>query len=184
MTPPGAFACDLQRYRSLGVRALLEPSLWAIAVYRLGQLSRVARPAASRYALLAVYLPLFAVVTLVTGIYLPRGARIGGGLRIWHFGGVFLHPKVVIGANCTLRQGVTIGDRRSGGGVPVLGNNVDVGAGAKILGALSVGDDVCVGANAVVLQDVPEGCTAVGVPARVLPRRPDLATAPGTNEGQ
>ena len=158
---------------------MLEPSLWAITTYRLGQACSAARLRPVRYLLLAVYLPLFAVVTLVTGIYLPRGARIGGGLRIWHFGGVFLHPDVVLGENCTLRQGVSIGDRWPGQGVPTIGDDVDVGAGAKILGPVRVGDRAAIGANAVVLRDVPDGHTAVGVPARILPRRSAVAGESG-----
>ena len=71
-----------------------------------------------------------------------------------------------IGANCLIFQQVTLGDRS--GGVPQIGGHVDIGAGAKIIGAVRIGDHARIGANAVVLQDVPEGKTAVGVPAVII----------------
>ena len=84
------------------------------------------------------------------------------------FGNIFLHSGVKIGANCTLRQGVTIGNRHEGGGVPVLEDNVDIGAYAQILGGIRVGKGARIGALSVVLQDVPPGATAVGIPAKIL----------------
>ena len=77
----------------------------------------------------------------------------------------------VFGDDCVIRNGVTVGLRNTGyRGSPVLGNRVDIGTGAKILGPIRIGDDVQIGANAVVLTDVPSNCIAIGVPARVLPR--------------
>ncbi|MNG29745.1 Serine acetyltransferase [compost metagenome] len=72
----------------------------------------------------------------------------------------------MIGENCVIRQGVTIGNRKSGDDVPTIGDNVDIGAGAVIIGKIKIGDNVKIGANAVVLKDVPDNCTAVGNPAR------------------
>ena len=96
-------------------------------------------------------------------------------MLIEHFGGIVVSGDAVLGDDVVLRNGVTIGLKRTGErGAPVIGNRVDIGAGAKILGAIHIGDDVVVGANAVVISDVPPGCLAVGVPARVIPRR-DLA---------
>ena len=84
----------------------------------------------------------------------------------------------VFGDDCVIRQGVTVGLRHRGQrGSPVLGDRVDIGAGAKLLGPIRIGNDVAIGANAVVLTDVPDGCVAVGVPARVLPRRGRLVDA-------
>jgi len=165
-----AFRQDLKRYRKNGKIEWYEPALWAIAVYRSGQWANRVRPGFLRSVLRFFHLPLFAIVTLLTGIYLPRSARIRGGLRIWHFGGVVVNPDTVIGRNCTIRHGVTIGNRKGAHDVPVLGDNVNVGAGAKILGSIRVGDNVNIGANAVVLCDVPDNSTAVGVPARVIAR--------------
>ena len=169
---PSLFRQDLARYRLKGKLQWHDPSLWAVAVYRLGQWCRRRRPRLLRRLLVALHTPLFAAVTLVTGVHLPRGARIGGGLRIWHFGCVVLHPSSVIGRNCTLRHGVTIGNRGvSDQAVPTIGDDVDIGSGAKLLGAIRIGNRVVVGANAVVLRDVPDDHLAVGVPARVLPRK-------------
>jgi serine O-acetyltransferase len=110
----------------------------------------------------------FRVVQLLTGISFTTDVEIGPGLRIWHFGGIFIHGHVRIGGDCVLRQGVTIGEREEGGPVPVLGERVDVGAYAQILGDVHVGDGARIGAMSVVLQSVPAGAVAVGNPARVV----------------
>ena len=92
--------------------------------------------------------------------------------RIDHFGGIIISGDAVFGDDCVVRNGVTVGLRHTGkSGSPVIGSRVDIGAGAKILGPIRIGDDVAIGANAVVLIDVPPNSIAVGVPARVLPRK-------------
>lgn len=108
--------------------------------------------------------------SIVTGADIPINADIGGGLLLPHPNGVVIHPGARIGPNCLIFQQVTIGMRGSHG-VPVLGGHVDVGAGARILGAVTVGNDAEIGANAVVLVDVPCNHVAVGVPAVVRPRK-------------
>lgn len=118
------------------------------------------------------------LIEITTGISLPAEATIGPGLRIHHFGGIILHSQAVLGAGCTLYQGVTLGDLGGWGGAPCLGDHVLLGAGAKVLGAITIGDHCAIGANAVVLDSVPAGCVAVGVPAVVKPRRSMDATAP------
>ena len=104
-------------------------------------------------------------IEIVTGISIPAQAQIGKGLRIHHFGGIIIHSETVIGEGCTLYHGVTLGDRGGWGGAPRIGNHVMIGAGAKILGDVTVGDDCRIGANAVVTTSVPPRCLAVGVPA-------------------
>jgi len=108
------------------------------------------------------------VVETVTGISLPLGVQAGPGLRIHHFGGIFIHNDAVLGRGVTLRQGVTIGDRQPDGPVPVIGDDVEIGAYAQVLGGVTVGPGARIGAMSVVLQDVPAGATAVGIPARIL----------------
>jgi len=103
-----------------------------------------------------------------SGISIPPEATIGPGLLIYHFGGIMINSKAVLGRDCTLHHGVTIGNRRTGGGSPVIGDRVMVGAGAKVLGELTVGDDVEVGANAVVTSSVPDRAVVVGIPAHVV----------------
>ena len=105
-----------------------------------------------------------------TGIEIHPGAQIGKGLFIDHGMGVVIGETTQIGDNCTLYQGVTLGGTGKDHGKrhPTLGNNVLVGAGAKVLGPFTVGDNARVAAGAVVLDAVPPGATAVGVPARVV----------------
>lgn len=104
--------------------------------------------------------------SVVTGADIPLDCQIGGGLLLPHPNGIVIHPKAQIGPNCLIFQQVTIGTG-TGEMLPVIGGHVDIGAGAKILGGLRIGDHARIGANAVVLKDVPAGKTAVGVPAVV-----------------
>lgn len=106
----------------------------------------------------------------LTGIEIHPGAKIGRGLFIDHGSGVVIGETAVIGDNCTLYQGVTLGGTGKGKGKrhPTLGNNVMVGCGAKVLGPFTVGDNAKIAANAVVLEAIPANATAVGVPARVV----------------
>ncbi len=108
----------------------------------------------------------------LTGIEIHPGAKIGKGLLIDHGSGVVIGETAEIGDNCLLYQGVTLGGtgKDQGKRHPTLGNNVMVGSGAKILGPFKVGDGAKIAANAVVLEEVPPNCTAVGVPARIVRR--------------
>ena len=108
----------------------------------------------------------------LTGIEIHPGAQIGEGLFIDHGSGVVIGETTIIGDNCTLYQGVTLGGtgKESGKRHPTLGDNVMVGCGAKLLGNLTIGDNAKIAAGAVVLSDVPEDATAVGIPARVVRR--------------
>jgi serine O-acetyltransferase len=147
---------------------LKEQSIWAIWVYRLGRRLYARRSGPlGRIAMKLYWLP-FRLIETAVGITLPVSAEIGPGLRIWHFGTIIVHPDAVIGANCTLRQGVTIGDRYAGGPAPKIGNNVEFGAYAQVLGAVSIGNNCKIGAMSVVLTDVPDNATAVGIPARII----------------
>lgn len=107
-----------------------------------------------------------------TGIEIHPGAKIGKGLFIDHGAGVVIGETTEIGDNCTLYQNVTLGGTGKDVGKrhPTLGNNVMVGAGARVLGPFKIGDNSKIAANAVVLEEVPPNCTAVGVPARVVKR--------------
>ena len=113
---------------------------------------------------------LHAAITVIVGIYLPRGASIGPGLLIYHFGGIWVHPNAVIGRDCTLRNNVCIGNSFESEDAPIIGDNVEFGVGAVVIGKIHVGNNARIGANAVVLTDVPENCTAFGVPAYILPK--------------
>jgi serine O-acetyltransferase len=105
--------------------------------------------------------------SVVTGADIPLSCRLGGGLLLPHPNGIVIHPDAEIGPNCLLFQQVTIGTRE-GSGAPKIGGHVDVGAGAKIIGGVTIGQNARIGANSVVLDDVPPGTTAVGIPASIL----------------
>ncbi len=108
----------------------------------------------------------------MTGIEIHPAAKIGRGLVIDHGMGVVIGETAEIGDNCTIYQGVTLGGTGKDVGKrhPTLGNNVLVGAGAKVLGPLTIGDNTKIAANAVVLDKIPDDCTAVGIPAKVVRR--------------
>lgn len=120
--------------------------------------------------------------SVVTGAEIPLGCQIGGGLLLPHPNGIVVHPDVVIGPNCLLMQQVTLGTDGARAGVPTLVGRVDIGGGAKVLGGITLGAHCIVGANAVVLIDVPAGATVVGVPARVLGSPVDVRP-PASAEG-
>lgn len=159
--------CDLVRYG--GRRTFLrEQSLWAVWLYRRGR-KLDQRPADLLKRLLTnLYWLEFRFIETFTGVSLPKSAVIGPGLRVWHFGNIFVHPDATIGAHCTLRQGVTIGNRHVDGPVPIIGDNVELGAYAQVLGGIKIGNNCRIGAMSVVLQDMPDGSTAVGAPARLI----------------
>jgi serine O-acetyltransferase len=108
-------------------------------------------------------------VEITTGISIPVEARIGKGLRIHHFGGIVIHPAASLGEECTIYHGVTLGDLGVRGGAPRVGDRVVIGAGAKIIGDIEIGNDSRIGANAVVVRSVPPAHLAVGVPAAATP---------------
>lgn len=107
----------------------------------------------------------------IAGTDIPLNARLGGGLLIPHPNGIVIHPESEVGPNCLIFQQVTLGTAVRPG-LPRLGGHVDVGAGARILGPVTVGDHARIGANAVVLEDVPAGATVAGIPARPVTSKP------------
>jgi serine O-acetyltransferase len=160
--PASPGASKLETARSL-IRGILSPGFQALVVYRCfrwayvnGIPTQPARFVIERF------------IEIATGISIPAAAEIGPGLRIHHFGGIILHSAVRMGCNCTLYQGVTIGTDGISEAAPVLGNNVMVGAGAKILGKIALGDGCKVGANAVVVHSFPDNAVLVGIPARIV----------------
>jgi serine O-acetyltransferase len=156
------------------------PGFQALLVYRFGVWRMSIRSKLWRAPLSVLWRALFAGVRNLYGIELPYSARVGRRVIFEHQHGIVVHGNSVIGDDCILRQGVTLGIRRLDRltEAPVLGRAVNVGAGAKILGRVFVGDHAEIGANAVVLNDVPPHTLAVGVPARHVPR-PDARARRG-----
>ena len=170
------YQADLKRYPRRPF--LKEQSVWAIALYRFGRRNDRRKRGPIRWVGDRCYWLAYRVIETLTGVSIPKSVEVGPGLRIYHFGNIFVHAESKIGANCTLRQGVTIGNRHDGGPVPVLEDDVELGAYAQVLGGVRIGRGAKIGAMSVVLTDVPPGVTAVGVPARVVGSfQPTLAAA-------
>lgn len=167
---------DIRRYTDLmgrrpGAGDILDlaftQGIWAVLVYRFGAWVRPNRLFGVSAALKMIYFVLNKLIEIMTGISISSKAVIGKGLYIGHFSGIFIHGSARIGGNCSLSQGVTIGTLGLGKqGAPVIGDNVFIGTGAKVLGGITVGSNVRIGANAVVIADVPDNVTVVGVPAK------------------
>src|SRR5271154_4266345 len=154
-------------------RKLLGQGFWVMVVYRFGRWRYGIRARWLRAPFSALYKIMKVWAEILTGIDLPCEARVGRRFRIDHFGGIVISGDTVFGEDCIIRNGVTVGLRKTGQrGSPVIGDRVDIGAGAKVLGAIHIGSDVAIGANAVVLSDVPSNCVAVGIPARIIPAKP------------
>ncbi|MCU0906250.1 MAG: hypothetical protein MUF73_02140 [Rhodobacteraceae bacterium] len=150
----------------------LSQGFWALFWHRFGNRRMAVRPRLLRAPLTVVYRVMFKATEWVCGIHLPYNCRVGRRVRLEHFGGMILAPRS-IGSDVILRQNTTIGVARLTdlAGRPDIGDHVDVGAGAVIVGDLSVGRGAIIGANAVVTRSVPPYAVAVGAPARVIRRR-------------
>lgn len=147
------------------------PGFRAVAVHRFGVWRMGIKSKLVRAPFSVLYRFLHRRVRNGYGIELPYSATLGRRVVIEHQSGIVVHGNAVIGDDCVIRQGVTLGIRREDqpDQAPVLGQGVSVGAGAVILGGVHIGDGANIGANAVVLKDVPAGATAVGIPAKILP---------------
>ena len=146
-----------------------QPGFRAVAAHRFGVWRMHIKPKFLRAPFSVFYRMMYRHARNVYGIDLPYSVKLGQRVVIEHSSGIIIHGNAEIGEDCILRQGVTLGNRYLDKpfDAPHLGKRVNVGAGAKILGAVQIGDDAQIGANAVVLCDVPAGATAVGIPARI-----------------
>lgn len=150
---------------------LFQWELHAVILYRLNfHASRMRIPILGPAIGYGVYV-LQKLNEAVSGIRLPASIRVGPGFFILHTGNIGFHPLCKIGANFTVASGVSVAGKVLEQGVPAvpqIGDNVFLGAGAKVVGSVTIGNDVIVGANAVVVDDIPDGAVAVGNPARVV----------------
>jgi serine O-acetyltransferase len=179
---------DLQWYRAAnehrGLLSVLgDRFFWVCANYRIGRWASQLRIPLIRTLARLAYGLLNLVVSTITSCDIRSGAKIGQRFLVHSSRGLLITKGVCIGDDCVVNSGVCIVNRANnrGEGVPVIGNGVRIGVGAKILGGITVGDGAVIGANAVVIQDVPAGHLAVGVPAQIKPlRRSDTSAERAT----
>ena len=154
-----------------------KPGFRAIAIHRFGVWRMFIQPKLLRAPFSILYRMLYRKVRNTYGIEVPYTAKIGRRVIIEHQSGIVIHGSCILGDDCIIRQGVTLGNRyvHQPFDAPQLGNRVNVGAGAKVFGKVHLGDDANIGANAVVLCDVPAHATAVGIPAKVRVKSPPAA---------
>ncbi|MGF1493515.1 MAG: serine O-acetyltransferase [Microcoleaceae cyanobacterium] len=158
-------------HQSWPLLLLTKQGLWAIAQYRLSAwIDQQVRLPMIRPLLQGICLIWKKLIELTMGIELPRQVTIDQGLFLPHAQNIVLHPDVRMGRDCTISHGVTIGlaGRGANQGTPEIGNRVYIAPGAKVFGKIRIGDDVAIGANAVVTKDLPDGAVAVGIPAKVI----------------
>lgn len=144
---------------------------WHIMLlFRLGKIIYAINIPVISHILKLLFQILWFLITTFYGIWLDLSCDIGPGFYIGHFGGIVINGK--FGSNCSIGQGVTVGSKGAGksDGWPVLGDNVYIGAGAKIIGSINIGSHSVIGANAVVIKDVPHNSLAAGVPAIIRER--------------
>lgn len=154
------------------LRAALTHGFIAVAIYRYGRWTRTVRPWLFALPFKVVYHLLHVPTELLLGISIPASARIGPGLYIGHFGGIFLHGDA--GRNLSVGQGVTLGFKGAGKSTrwPDIGDDVYIGTGAKVIGDIRIGNGVVIGANTVVTKDVPDHMRVVGAAIRMSPLPP------------
>lgn len=147
---------------------------WAILVYRFGHARFVISNKWIRLPWTLIYFFLNKLVEIFCGIAIGATAKIGRRLHIEHHGCIVVHGAAEIGDDCLIRHGVTIGNL--GGedalGAPKIGDGVQIGAGAKLMGRITIGSGAVIGANAVVIRDVPDRAVVVGIPGRIVKIRP------------
>ena len=162
-------------------RNLFEPGFWAVAVHRFGNARMSIRFKLLRAPLTILYKLMFAAVNWLWGINLPYNTRLGRRVRIWHHGGIWLGARAR-GDDVHIRHNLTFGvlNRNELSAKPIIGNRVDVGVGACILGAVTVGNDCVIGPNSVVIRDLPSGSVVMGVPARQATLWKDRPPPPAT----
>lgn len=165
---------DLRRRNIRSIKsiyyAIFEQAVWATINYRFRRILYSVEIPIAKQCLRFITIILFKISEIFMGVSISSETEIGPGLYIGHSGVIIIHQKVIIGKNLNIGQLVTIGERGAGHDdqVPVIGDNVYIGVGAKILGGIRIGNNVKIGANAVVVHNIPDDVTAVGIPAKII----------------
>ena len=166
---------DYKKYKKYGGNFItiifFTQGFWAIFQYRISNYIFVnLKIPILRQLSLALCLIWRKIIEITTGISIPASAQIGHSFYIGHIGGIIFNSKTIIGNNCNISQGVTIGvsGRETNRGVPIIGNNVYIGPNSVIAGKVIISDDVLIGACTFVNIDLPQGSVALGVPAKIL----------------
>jgi serine O-acetyltransferase len=148
-----------------------QQGFWVMVIYRYGRWRYGIKNSLVRKPFSLLYRFLYKMVQIFTGIELPCEVPVGRNFRIDHFGDIIISGYASFGDDCIIRNGVTVGLKNiEEKAAPRIGNRVNIGTGAKILGNITVGDNVDIGANAVVIHSVPDNSIAVGIPARIIPK--------------
>lgn len=156
----------LEDYRTYD-RNLFEPGFWAVAIHRFGNARMAVKFKLLRAPLTVFYRLLYTAMIWLWGIDLPYNTKLGRRVRIWHHGGIWIGARS-IGDDVHIRHNTTLGilSRKDLDGKPIIGDRVEIGLGASILGPVTVADDSVIGPNSIVIRDVPPGSVVMGVPAR------------------
>jgi serine O-acetyltransferase len=149
---------------------LLGLGFWALLIYRFGHARFIIKNKILRAPWTILYMILHKLAEIFCGINIGSAAKIGRRFSIEHHGCIEIHGATVIGDDCMIRHGVTLGNTGFGDplGAPTIGNRVQFGAGSKIVGRITIGNNVIIGPNAVVIRDVPDNVTVFGIPARIF----------------
>lgn len=169
----GFITHDLKKYKKYSGKSSLNlilttQGLWAIIVYRISNtIYNSSLPFVLKKPLLLLAILIRKWIEITTGISIPHSAKIGKSFYIGHFSGIIINSNAIIGNNCNISQGVTIGvsgrgDKR---GVPIIGNNVYIGANAVIAGKIKIGNNCTIAANSLVVNSFDDLSTIIGVPA-------------------
>ena len=166
---------DILRWKITCLRdffySFFEQAIWATVLYRVSRILFLIEFPILKYFLRFIAFLLYKFSDIVLGAAIPPSAEIGPGFYLGHTGCIRIHQEMKAGKNLSLGTGVILGQKGLGiKGAPCLGDDVYIGVGAKILGPVHIGNNVRIGANAVVISDLPDGVTAVGVPARIHKR--------------
>lgn len=177
---------DLQRYRYLllsdlyringraDIASLIKAVLLGLDTYQYNFWMRtcayLCEPVQYRYTIYPIAKFMLRRMSFRFGISISPITLIDSGFFIGHFSGIIISPHAIIGKNCNISQGVTLGvtNRGERAGAPTIGDNVYIGPGAKIIGKINIGDNVAIGANSVVTKSMPDNSVVVGVPGKVV----------------